>query len=704
MKKRDAGLAAAAYLVISVAYTWPLARHLSSVVPHDRGDPLLVAWVLWWSTKALPLTAAWWNAPAFYPSTGVLAFSEHFLGLAPITAPLIFMSHNPLLAYNVAFVASYVLSGIGGYVLGFVLTGRRSAAFVAGTAFAFAPYRLSHLQHLQLLSSYWMPLALAALHLYFRHRRPRWAILFAAAWLMQALACGYYFFFLSVFACLWLLWFVRGQPVRTIAPIACAWIAAGLCLLPILLGYRAIHAMYGFHRSRVEMLYYSADVAGVFAASPDSLVWHGLHAVASEESAIFPGAAAVVCFVAALWLLRPRRSFAHGPDSAVGSRHSAFGIQHSAFSIRHSAFGLRPALAFYACAAFVMWLLALGPQPALFGRQLGVPGLYSVIAWLPGFDEMRVPARLWMLSVLSLAAVAALVVGAIESPRRRSWIAAAATVVFLLDGWPRTFPLAAAPDSRVTSNAAAARLGLPLRQNETETMYGAIPQALPVFNGYSGYEAPQHAALRDLLDHHDPRIIERLAADGPIEILVQKDLDPDAVWQRYVEAIPAIQRGPVSSTWTSYVLGPTHAFAPAPPIGPVLPVSSVTASVNQHDIGAVIDGNLETRWNAVQNGSETIIVDLGAPRRVRAIRMSLGAYGSQYPRALDVDTSPDGVGWTGDFAGGTALLTYDAAISDPREIAITVPIDRDKVRFLRLRQTARAPDARWTIVELRVIG
>ena len=101
-----------------------------------------------------PLTPAWWNAPAFYPSTGVFAFSENLLGLAPIAAPIIAVTNSPLLAYNAAFLLSYVLCGLGAYLLGFVLTRRHDAAFVAAVAFAFAPYRLSHTQHLQLLSSY----------------------------------------------------------------------------------------------------------------------------------------------------------------------------------------------------------------------------------------------------------------------------------------------------------------------------------------------------------------------------------------------------------------------------------------------------------------------------------------------------------------------------------------------------------------------
>src|ERR1700741_5032632 len=100
------------FVVLTCAYTWPLATELRPACPHDRGDPLLVTWILWWSTKTIPLTAQWWNAPAFYPASGVFAFSENLLSLAPLTAPILAVTNTPVLAYNVAFIASYVLSGL----------------------------------------------------------------------------------------------------------------------------------------------------------------------------------------------------------------------------------------------------------------------------------------------------------------------------------------------------------------------------------------------------------------------------------------------------------------------------------------------------------------------------------------------------------------------------------------------------------------
>src|SRR5436189_2586158 len=127
MTTRPVLLSTAAMAALTCAYTWPLAWHPASVVPHDTGDPLLVTWILWWSTHTLPLTTAWWNAPAFYPSAGVFAFSENLLGLAPIAWPIIAIAKQPVAAYNTAFLLSFVLSGLGAYFLGYALTRRHDA-------------------------------------------------------------------------------------------------------------------------------------------------------------------------------------------------------------------------------------------------------------------------------------------------------------------------------------------------------------------------------------------------------------------------------------------------------------------------------------------------------------------------------------------------------------------------------------------------
>jgi hypothetical protein len=310
-----------------------------------------------------------------------------------------------------------------------------------------------------------------------------------------------------------------------------------------------------------------------------------------------------------------------------------------------------------------------------------------------------------MVAVMCLAAAAALIVARIRSARLRRAVALFSVIGMLADAWPRTFPVVAAPGMRVTSTAARVRLGLPLHEAETETMYGAIAQARPVFNGYSGYAAPQHAALRDLLEHHDPRILARLAATEPIEVIVESAGDADGRWRAFVQREAGSRRVDRQADWTSFELPVTGAAAPVPPTGPSIPVAAIVTTHNSADINAVLDGDLDTRWHTQpQAGGETITVDLATSHHVAAVVLCLGTYAGQYPRGIEIAVSPDGAAWSVVSSGGTALETYDAALRAPREVPLTLPVARDNVRYVRLRQTGRETTTGWTIVELRVIG
>ncbi len=673
-----------ALVALTCAYTWPLLLHTRTSIPGDANDPLLVTWMLWWSTRAVPLTERWWNAPAFYPSTGVFAFSEHMLGLAPLSMPVIAATGSPLVAYNLAFMVSYIASGLGAYFLAYVLCQRHSAAFVAAVAFAFAPYRLSHTAHLQLLSSYWMPVALAALHRYVTTLRKPWAFLFAATWLFQALCSGYYFFFLSMLVVLWLAWFAVGRlRVRQFVIVGACWLLAAVLMVPLLLGYRRVHGEYGLKRSPVEMVNYSADVAGLLSASRTSLVWGRLHEVDKLESEIFPGLTIPLLLVTGA-VMAWRARAVQRTEPAVPRRRSE--------------------IVFYASAALSMWLLALGPSPLLNGKPLGVPGLYALLMPLPGFDEVRVTARLWMLSALCLAVVAALVIARIESARARRWVTAAAVVGIVADGWPGTFALSTPPAFVPRPAGVVARLGLPLPETEVESMYRSIGDELPVFNGYSGYVAPQYPALRDMLERREPEILPRLAAYGPIEVTVEHQRDLDGAWRRYVESAPGARLLIARTDLSAYEL--PHREFPPPVVlrGRVLPIAQLTASVNQPDVNAVKDNDLITRWHSPQqHGNESVTADLGSARHVSGVLLCLGTYTSQYPRDLSVDISSDGVTWSTRWSGRTAMLAYAGALADPRAVPVAISIERD-ARFLRFRQTSAEETRGWTIVELLVLG
>src|SRR3954471_14708576 len=97
------------YAAATVALMWPLVLDLTRAVPGDFGDPLFTAWVMAWD--ATHLGHGLWNANIFAPHPLALAYSEHFLPQAIAAMPVYLATGNPILGYNLVFLATFTLSG-----------------------------------------------------------------------------------------------------------------------------------------------------------------------------------------------------------------------------------------------------------------------------------------------------------------------------------------------------------------------------------------------------------------------------------------------------------------------------------------------------------------------------------------------------------------------------------------------------------------
>ncbi len=670
-------VAALFYAALTTALTWPLVLQAGSRVANDLGDPLLNMWLLAWNARVLPLSEAWWNAPQFYPASGVIAFSEHLLGLSPIATPILLASNNPVLAYNVSFFLSFLLSAVTGHALGWSLTRRHDAALVAGLAFGFAPYRAAQLGHLQVLSTYWMPLALVGLEEFRRNRRWPWLILFGGAWLMQALACGYYLFFLSALVALWLLWFAVWRSWRHLGRIVLAWAAAGALLSPLLYGYWRIQRQYGFRRLPDEIISFSADLASVLEAPPNVRLWGWLEVVERPESALFPGITILAIVIAGALVVRR---------------------------------GARSMLAFFVVGAVLMWAMCLGPQPTFMNEPLLPWGPYAWLMAVPGADGVRVPARFWMLAVLCLAAAGAIAFAQLASrwPRARLALAAAACAGILADGWQAPMDFPAPPDARPNRTGAVARVDLPfVERHDLGSLYRAISHQRPLVNGYSGHFAPHHGVLKRLLNDGDHDALRHMAQFGDLEVVVEREYDEDGRWRKYVETYPGIEPVYSDERYSSYRIresthGVVHRRLPAP----ILPIAGITASANQELAPLMTDGNIETRWELGrgQEPGDRVTIELDVPRIVRGVELAIGRYTADYPRALLIETSADGASWQEAWKGTGGGPTLTAAVFHPTVVPITFPIQPQEARFVRLTQLGSDPVFYWSIAELRVYG
>jgi hypothetical protein len=158
---REVALVALGAAVFAIVMNWPLILNLGETIPLDLGDPMPQAWQVAWGGHALahqPLH--FFDANQYWPFSQTLAFSDALIGYAP--AGLIGSGpYTAVVRYDLLFLFAYALAFFGAYLLARELGLSRTAAAVAGVAFAFAPSRIEQDGHLQVISSGGIPLALA---------------------------------------------------------------------------------------------------------------------------------------------------------------------------------------------------------------------------------------------------------------------------------------------------------------------------------------------------------------------------------------------------------------------------------------------------------------------------------------------------------------------------------------------------------------
>jgi hypothetical protein len=744
-----------AYCVITIALTFPLILQLGSVLPNDAGDPALNTWILWWNTQTMPLSAAWWNAPAFYPAQGVLSFSEHLLGLSLIATPLHWMGAGPQAAYNIVFLLTFPLSAFGAYLLGYELTKRHDAAVLAGLLFGFSPYRIAHLPQIQSLASFPMPFALLALHRYLRDPRPKWLFLFAAGWFLQGLCNGYYLLFFSVFIGLWILWFANplSRPRQFLA-ISVACVIAAIPMLPMLLRYRAIHASFGFARDFGTVRDFSADVASLLHATAHLALWGSLKVFERPEGELFPGLTIVLLVTAGAVFVRDRSdarvsnwtvirrilsvltvvtALVSASAVVLGPwRLEPFGVRllsvanpikpltfalllavALALTSRtlRGAYATRSVIGFYAVAGFLMWMLTLGPTPTLMGNLIMHRGPYALLMYLPGFNALRVPARFWMMVTLCLAVVGAMVFARLAGRLGHMRRAAAVLLAFgiLADTWMTAMPLADIPRPIAALDCGRGTgpiMELPLGETypDVAAMYRQMSHGRPVVNGYSGYFPPHYAALRFGLALQEHDVLTELASRGITDVIVDRE-DRGGRWEKYLASHPRATLVCAAGGHSLYRVAPGDAATLPSDAQPPLQVSVIHATVNEDLAALMTDRDRTTRWQSGPQTRRTFVeLDFGGVRTVTGIDLLLGPFGQDFPRGLIIEASEDGTSWRELWQGGSAGLAFAGALESPLDVPMRYRFAPAPAQKLRMRLTKDDDTYYWSIAELRVMG
>lgn len=740
----QAGGAALLYTLVALALTWPLLRDAGTLIASDTGDPILNTSILIWNATVRPLSDAWWNAPHFFPSPGVVAFTENLLGLYPLASPLYWATGNGVLAYNLTLFLTWPLSALAVYLLVRRLTDDVRAAFIAGLAFAFSPMRAVAVPHIQTMATFGLPLCLFALHAYVQDRRWPWLVLFGAAWLHQGVANAYYILYGALTVGLWVLYFCSTRErVRLVLPVALTGAVASLPLVPMLLGYRAIHDEAGARRAIEEIVYFSASPGAWLEVGELSRFWAGVLPAGKDN--LFPGVTVLILVLAAAalaWRRHPRTAGAwpvprvaavailalsamaillvlwQGPvNTALGpiplklrrlERALGLGLLAGAGALWwwpgfRRVVASRPAWLFYGAATGLMAVLACGPIWKVDGQTVLNPAPYGWLMYLPGFDELRVPTQIKMAGLMCLAVTAGLAAASLRARLRSPGLLASVVIAgVLVDGWLLPLPMAE-PQPLWAAVEPSTRtepiLELPLGPAyDAGATFRAARHLRRVVNGVSGYDPPHYAALREGLEARDPATLAAVATRGPLDVVVDGAADPGGAIAGYVRQAGAV---PVASD------GVRRAFrlprtVPPPGAGAAWPVREVRAVRQQGDARLMHDGDPETGWTDVPPmPGAWIEVDLGEAREVGGLTLAMGRAFFDFPRRLAVDVSGDGAQWTPAWEGPAFAPVVLGFLSAPRNGALHVAFPPVRARYVRARRLDVASPA-WHVAEVSV--
>ena len=512
--RRPSFLAFVYFTVLTIIMTYPLVFRMGEIIGNAGGDGTYFVWLVRWYQKALfeLRISPFFNPYLNYPQGWNLATTDITPAMVALALPgsLLF---GPTWGYNFSMLLSFILSGWGMYLWLKALTKNDWAGLVAGTIFAFIPFRMAHVivGHLSLAGTQWFPFYFWGLYDLLKQEKFSWKPV-----LMASISAGligftspYYVYMTIIISAAFLLGFIVFRGYKRLR-MAAFWkslfafgilsaLLVGLAMLP----YLGLNAQNGIASRTV-------DYASRYSASPTDFVipsvWHFLwgkwviahfHPGFAHEATLYIG---VVTFVLAViaWVRRRKLPY---PE--------LIGIS-----------------LIVALAAFV---LALGIEPHWLGQkvvslpvflqhvfhrtdmpQIYLPAYY-LFRYLPFFSKMRVMMRFGLFALIFFSLMAGLGEYALMqsiSGRLKRWISVGMLLLIFIDFYPGIFSTLSRIEARpvdywlATQPDVGAVAQFPFSQESDQSqVYNTMINQKPFLGGYFNANQPeQYTRIQPVMD------------------------------------------------------------------------------------------------------------------------------------------------------------------------------------------------------------
>jgi len=386
------------FLGLTVAMNWPMAANLRGFYTSPQvGDFCHGYWNYWRTAHELFQGEGLFHTRTLFHPDGISMMWTGYEMLPMLVSAPVTLLFGPAVSFNLMFLVTFVVAGLGAWLLGRYLTGSHLAGIGSGIAYAFTPLHFLAYKNEFDIHVEWLPFLFWSLLRLRDHGKLRDAVL-AGVWLgFTALSSMYYAVYtalaLAAFA-LWCFFAATSRPVsrRTwvrgiLVCIGVAGLVAAIRIVPMVLDALGTVQM-GRYAAK------SGDLAGLKVR------------VGGDATRELLGWPALFGYVVTL-------------GAVLGSLGRG-----------------RRGTGFWWFLAGVFFLTALGPSLVVAGRDLaGVPMPARLLQKIPLLTELRGFHRARILVLLALAVLFARFLASLSRRSSPVW-SGALLILALVEFWP----------------------------------------------------------------------------------------------------------------------------------------------------------------------------------------------------------------------------------------------------------------------------
>jgi len=185
-----------AYLLMTIAYFHSVIPHLSAQLIGPPGDNMQHLWDIWWARTALQGRLDFLHPNSIYWPEGFNLLFHPFSSYNLILATTVLHPLPPVLAYNLLVLSTFVVAGVGAFLLIRHFTDNTAAALLGGFIFAFSPTHFAHALHqIEIASLQFIPFFVLYYLKTLEHGSKKNVVLASVFFLLNTLCSWYYMVF-----------------------------------------------------------------------------------------------------------------------------------------------------------------------------------------------------------------------------------------------------------------------------------------------------------------------------------------------------------------------------------------------------------------------------------------------------------------------------------------------------------------------------